>query len=55
MAEPRPQVVDPRHPVVAWVRSVCMDYREAAELAEIIDTSYRMGALVRQMKALDER
>ena len=43
MAEPHPQVVDPAHPLVAWVRSVCMDYPDAAEVEAWGRPTFRAG------------
>jgi predicted DNA-binding protein (MmcQ/YjbR family) len=43
MAEPHPQVVDPQHPLVAWVREVCMGYPEAAEVEAWGRPTFRAG------------
>lgn len=43
MAEPHPRVVDPSHPLVEWVRSVCMGYPEAAEVEAWGRPTFRAG------------
>lgn len=43
MAEPHPQVVDPAHPLVAWVRFVCLRYPESAEVEAWGRPTFRAG------------
>lgn len=43
MAEPHPEVVDPRHPLVERVRAICMAYPEAAEKTSWGRPTFRAG------------
>jgi predicted DNA-binding protein (MmcQ/YjbR family) len=43
MAEPHPQVVEPRHPLVEKVRALCLAYPEAAEVEAWGRPTFRAG------------
>lgn len=43
MAEPHPQVVDPRHPLVVRVRDQCLRYPEAIEVEAWGRPTFRAG------------
>lgn len=43
MAEPHPQVVDPRHPLVVRVREQCLRYPEAIEVEAWGRPTFRAG------------
>jgi predicted DNA-binding protein (MmcQ/YjbR family) len=43
MAEPHPQVVDPRHPLVDRVRQMCMPYPDAEEVTAWGRPTFRAG------------
>ncbi|MCU1582914.1 MAG: hypothetical protein QOG18_1736 [Microbacteriaceae bacterium] len=46
MAEPHPQVVEPRHPLVEKVRALCLAYPEAAEVEAWGRPTFRAGKKV---------
>lgn len=43
MAEPHPEVIDPRHPLVKRVRSICMRFPDAAEVTAWGRPTFRAG------------
>ncbi len=43
MAQPHPQVIDPRHPLVERVREICMRYPDAVEIPAWGRPTFRAG------------